>query len=170
MSRLWLARHAEAMPDETGLTEIGRRQAALLGERLAGVGIKRISHSPLARATETATIVGRALPGVPIEVVDELTDSDPTDAPAAAEAMVARFADPSTDELCITHSFQVAWFLRAALEAPAARWAGLNSGNTGLTVLRWAPGRPTVPLVFNDLSHLPPELRWTGFPPDLRLP
>ncbi|WP_250035992.1 phosphoglycerate mutase family protein [Paractinoplanes maris] len=133
MSRLWIARHAEARPDERELSATGRRQAALLGERLAGAGITRISHSPLARAAETASIVAAALPGVPVEVADELTDSDPTDDPAAA----ARFADPSADELCITHSFQVAWFLRAVLEAPAARWAGLNSCNIGLTVLRW---------------------------------
>ena len=170
MSRLWLARHAEAEIDESGLTGAGRRQAALLGERLAGVGITRVSHSPLARAAETASIVGEHLPGVPVEAVDELTDALPTDDPAAADAMVARFADPAADELCITHSFQVAWFVRAVLEAPAARWRGLNSCNTGLTVLRWAPGRPAVPLVFNDVTHLPPGLRWTGFPPELRLP
>ncbi len=54
MSRLWIARHAEALPDESGLSEIGRRQAALLGARLAGVPLSRISHSPQARAVETA--------------------------------------------------------------------------------------------------------------------
>ncbi len=155
-----------------GLSETGRRQAQLLGERLAEAGITRISHSPLARAAETASIVAAALPGVPVEAAEELTDSDPTEDPAAAEAMVARFSDPPADELCITHMFQVGWFVRAVLGAPADRWAALNSANTGVTVLRWSPipGRPVSPLVFNDLTHLPPELRWTGFPPELRLP
>ena len=73
---------------------------------------------------------------MPVGVAPELSDSDPSEEPAAAEAMVARFADPPADELCITHNFQVAWFLRAALEAPTDRWVGLNSGNTGLTELR----------------------------------
>jgi broad specificity phosphatase PhoE len=168
--RLWLARHAEALPDEMGLTDAGRRQAALLGERVAGAGITRVSHSPLARAAETASIVAKFLPGVPVEAVDELTDSIPDDDPAAAEAMVARFADPPADELCITHMYQIGWFVRTALGMPASRWAGLNSCNTGVTVLRWSSGRPVVPLVFNDLTHLPPELRWTGFPPELRVP
>jgi hypothetical protein len=63
----------------------------------------------------------------------------------------------------------VGWFVREVLEAPVARWRGLNSGHTGLTVIRWTAGRAPAPLVFNDLAHLPPELRWTGFPADLRL-
>ncbi|MBM2621746.1 histidine phosphatase family protein [Actinoplanes sp. LDG1-06] len=172
MNRLWLARHAEASIDESGLTAAGRRQAELLGARLADAGITRISHSPLARAAETAAIVAAALPGgVPVVAAEELTDSDPSEDPAAADAMVARFANPPADELCITHNFQVGWFLRAALETPPARWIGLNSCNTGVTVLQWRPGRPgAAPLVFNDLTHLPPELRWTGFPPELSLP
>ncbi|WP_127504915.1 histidine phosphatase family protein [Actinoplanes solisilvae] len=170
MSRLYLARHAEAQPGGMGLTDAGRRQAALLGERLAGAGITRVSHSPLARAAETAAIVARSLPGVTVEAAAELTDSDPGDDPAAAEALVARFTDPPADELCITHMFQIGWFLRAVLAAPADRWSVLNSCNTGLTVLWWSPGRPVVPLVFNDLTHLPAELRWTGFPPEFRVP
>ncbi|MCM4080539.1 histidine phosphatase family protein [Paractinoplanes hotanensis] len=172
MSRLWLARHAEAAPGGMELSATGRRQAELLGERLAGAGITRISHSPLPRAVQTASIVAAALPGVPVVAAEELTDSDPTEDPAAAEAMVARFADPPADELCITHMFQVGWFVRAVLDAPAARWSALNSANTGVTVLRWSatPGVPVSPLVFNDLTHLPPDLRWTGFPPELRLP
>ena len=154
------------------LSATGRRQAELLGARLASAGITRISHSPLPRAVQTAAIVAAALPGVPVVAAEELTDSDPTEDPAAAEAMVARFADPPADELCITHMFQVGWFVRAVLDAPAARWSALNSANTGVTVLRWSttPGVPVSPLVFNDLTHLPPDLRWTGFPPELRLP
>jgi len=34
---LYLVRHAEALPDESGLTERGRRQAVLLGRRLRHV-------------------------------------------------------------------------------------------------------------------------------------
>ena len=166
MSRLWLVRHAEAADEESGLTPAGRQQAALLGARLAGAGITRISHSPLVRAVETARIVGEHLPGVPVEEALELDDLVPPD---GAAAMVARFADPPADELIITHNFQVAWFVREVLGAPPDRWRALNSCNTGLTVIRWAPGRPTVPLVFNDMTHLPPELRWTGFPAELSL-
>jgi broad specificity phosphatase PhoE len=166
VSRLWLARHAEAVPDQSKLSDAGRRQAALLGARLAGAGITRISHGPLPRAVETAQIVAEHLPGVPVEVAAELDDEVP---PAGADAMVARFADPPADELLITHAFQVAWFVREALGAPRERWEFLYSGNTGVTVIRYAAGRPPVPMVFNDMTHLPPELRWTGFSGPFRL-
>ena len=169
MSRLWIARHAEALPDESGLSELGRRQAALLGSRLAGVPLTRISHSPQARAVETARIVALSLPGVPVEVAAELDDTDPSEDPAAAAAMIARFGRPATDELVITHAFQVGWFVRDALEAPASRWVGLNQCNAGLTVLGYRAGRPPSVMVFNDVSHLPADLRWTGFPAELRL-
>ena len=39
------------------LSALGRAQAAALGERLSGEGIRRIVHSPLARAVETAEII-----------------------------------------------------------------------------------------------------------------
>ena len=49
---LYLARHGDA-PGEDTLSPTGRRQAALLGARLAGVPLSSITHSPLTRAVET---------------------------------------------------------------------------------------------------------------------
>jgi probable phosphoglycerate mutase len=170
VNRLWIARHAEAVDDESALSARGRLQALLLGARLAGVPITRISHSPLPRAAETATIVAGALPGVPVAAAPELTDSDPSESPEAAAAMVTRFGRPAADELLITHNFQVAWFVRDALSAPAERWRGLNQCNAALTVIGYREGRPPAVVAFNEMSHLPEELRWTGFPEELRLP
>ena len=46
----------------------------------------------------------------------------------------------------------------------------MNQGNAALTVIRYAPGRPASVLVHNDTRHLiQEELRWTGFPPQLRV-
>ncbi|MEW1723888.1 histidine phosphatase family protein [Streptomyces sp. NPDC093109] len=61
---LYLTRHGEASSDESELTEAGRRQAALLGERLRGVPLAAIHHGPLARAEQTARLVGEQLDGV----------------------------------------------------------------------------------------------------------
>lgn len=44
---------------------------------------------------------------------------------------------------------------------------GLIHANAALTVIRYAPDRPASVLFYNDTGHLPTELRWTGFPPDL---
>ena len=169
---LWIARHAEATADESELSVAGERQATLLGQRLAGVPFAAVGHGPLPRAARTAALVAAHLPGVPVRAAGELDDRIPTEEPAASAAMIARFAGPATTEtheLVITHAFQVAWFVRDALETPAERWRELIAANTGLTVIRYFPnGRQRV-IVFNDLSHLPAELRFTGSPPELRL-
>ncbi|PZG09194.1 histidine phosphatase family protein [Nonomuraea aridisoli] len=183
---LYLARHGEATPDESGLTENGRRQAALLGERLRGVPLDAVHHGPLPRAAETARIAAAHLPGVPVhacepagdyvpyvprrdELPPEAADHylgflarfPPADVrPELAEEAVARFTGPSDEtrhELVVTHNFLIAWLVRHALDAPEARWLGLNHANAALTAIRYAPGRPPALLFFNDRSHLPPE-------------
>ncbi|MFD5027527.1 histidine phosphatase family protein [Streptomyces sp. NPDC058373] len=198
---LYVARHAEATPDESGLTEVGRRQAVLLGERLGGVALAAVHHGPLARAAETARIVCDQVGGVRPQVAEEAGDYLPylperDELPdESADATLARLAgfpaaerepgpgrvraaqalftgpadgDEPRHEFLVTHAFLAAWLVRDALDAPAWRWIGLNHANAGLTVIRYTPGRPAALMLFNDLGHLPEELRWTGFPPELR--
>lgn len=62
---LYLARHGEASPDETALTENGRRQAVLLGERLRSAPLSACCHGPLPRAEQTARLLCDRLDGVP---------------------------------------------------------------------------------------------------------
>jgi serine/threonine-protein phosphatase PGAM5 len=185
---LHVARHGEA--DGT-LTARGREQARLLGERLAGLPLTAISHSPLPRATRTAELIGAFFPGLAVQMVPEVADYVPpvTGAPEPmlaflgdvtaaelaegaqlAEAALKRFAVPAdqdTHELVVTHSFQVTWFVRDALGAPEWRWLTLNAANCALTTILYRDDRPPDLVAFNDMAHLPPELRWTGFPPDL---
>jgi probable phosphoglycerate mutase len=58
---LYLARHGEALPDQSGLTENGRRQAELLGERLRDVRFSAVHHSPQPRAVQTARLISEKL-------------------------------------------------------------------------------------------------------------
>ena len=193
---LYLARHGSA--DAWGeLTDIGRRQAGLLGERLAPLPIDAIRHSPLPRAVATARELARHLPQVPVAAAPELIDHVPyvpspaeTPRPWAAffdgyddaetqaghqlaAALVSRFtASPAhsddSHEVLITHAFQIAWLVRHALEAPPVRWLGLNSANAALTVIEYRTDLPPTIVMFNDMSHLPAALRWPGFPDVLR--
>ncbi|MFI7423838.1 histidine phosphatase family protein [Nonomuraea sp. NPDC049684] len=196
LRRLYLARHGAA--DAFGqLTDDGRRQSALLGERLARMPIGAVWHSPLPRAAESARELARRLPDVPVAEAAELVDHvpyvpAPAETPASwagyfdgfdraeaasgralADALVARFArvpdDPASDvhEVLVTHADQIAWLVRHALDAPPPRWLGLNSANTGLTIIEYRTGLPPTMVMFNDLSHLPAGLRWTGFPRDM---
>jgi serine/threonine-protein phosphatase PGAM5 len=189
---LYLARHGAADPFGE-LTDIGRRQADLLGRRLARVPVGVVWHSPLPRAVASAAELARRLPNVPVAVAAELVDHVPyvparAETPPSwlgffdgyeaaeaahghrlAEALVARFAvapEPGaadTHEVLITHAYPIAWLVRHAIDAPPARWLGLDSANTALTVIEYRPGLPPAIVMFNDLSHLPKELRWTGF-------
>lgn len=186
---LYLVRHGEA--DALGeLTDAGRRQAGLLGGRLAGVPVDAVWHSPLPRATDSAREIARHLPEVPVAVAEELDDHVPYVPPAAempaawtgfldgftaaevaegarlAKALVARFAGPvetaDRHEVLVTHAFQIGWLLRHALDAPPARWLGLNSANAGLTVIEYRDGRPPTIAVFNDLGICPTSCAGPG--------
>ncbi|MFE4261525.1 histidine phosphatase family protein [Streptomyces sp. NPDC056883] len=94
--------------------------------------------------------------------------------PGLARRALEQFTGPvdgeeDRHELVVTHNFLVAWLVRDAMDAPHWRWLGLNHANAALTVIRYAPGRPASVLVSNDMLHLPAELRWTGFPPELHV-
>ncbi|MFI7063885.1 histidine phosphatase family protein [Kribbella sp. NPDC050124] len=199
---LYLARHAEALPDESGLTERGRRQAVLLGRRLQDIPFSTVHHGPLPRAAQTAHLVHEQLKTTPpLEVSEEAGDYVPhvperDELPADSADHLLRFVHQATPEelrhgpelarlalerftgpvdgddvrheLLITHNFLIAWLVRHALDAPAWRWLTLTHCNAALTILRYTPTHPSSILLYNDMHHLPPDLRWTGFPTDLR--
>ncbi|MBN0042555.1 histidine phosphatase family protein [Streptomyces actuosus] len=199
---LYLARHGEASADETTLTERGRRQAVLLGERLRPTPLSAIHHGPLPRAQQTARLIGAQLGAVPLHRSELAGDyiphlpakeelpPDSADAmlgflaqfpeeersrgPVVAREALAAFTGPVAGdrprhELVVTHNFLIGWLVRAALDAPEWRWMGLDHGNAALTVIRYTPGRPSSILCHNDMRHLPADLRWTGFPPELHI-
>ncbi|KOV82441.1 histidine phosphatase family protein [Nocardia sp. NRRL S-836] len=189
---LYVVRHGAADPFGE-LTDVGERQAHLLGRRLAQLPVDAVWHSPLPRAARTARILAEYLPDAAVGEAPELVDHVPhvpTDVPPAwagffdgydpeeaaagarvAEALTARFARPAdteVHEVLVTHAYQVAWLVRDALGAPPARWLAMSCGNTALTVIQhWSGTLPSL-LLYNDMSHLPAELRWTGFGPGTR--
>ncbi|MFK0047682.1 histidine phosphatase family protein [Streptomyces sp. NPDC090741] len=199
---LYLVRHGEASSEESGLTEGGRRQAMLLGQRLRGIPLAAVHHGPLPRAEQTARLIGDQLKNVPLRVSEVAGDYVPympvrEELPAESADFFLRFLAGATEEerengpalarqaldiftgpvdgeedrheLVVTHNFLVAWLVRDAMHAPQWRWLGLNHGNAALTVIRYVPGRPASVLISNDMRHLPPELCWTGFPPEVHI-
>ena len=199
---LYLARHGEASADESGLSENGRRQATLLGQRLRGRPISIVYHGPLPRTTQTARLISEQLDGAALAVseaagdyvpyvpqrdelppdsadyllrfLDQFSAEERERGQALARQAARQFTGPVSGdqerhELVITHNFLVGWLVRQALDAPTWRWLGLNFGNVALTVVRYAPGQVPAILIYNDMRHLPTELSWTGFPPELRV-
>jgi serine/threonine-protein phosphatase PGAM5 len=191
---LYLVRHGEADDDDGVLTETGEQQARSAGQRLRGIPFTAVRHSPLPRAEQTAELIAGYLPGVPIGPSGLLGDYPPplsgTPAPPAAYvdfaagytederadgaelalAAIARYGGPSAADSCeliVTHNFLIGWFVRQALDGPAWRWLGLNQCHAGITIIVYRPDLPPSLVSYNDISHLPPGLRWTGFPPSL---
>jgi broad specificity phosphatase PhoE len=90
LTRLYLVRHADVENPRRvlyghlpgfPLSERGRAQAAEVGRRLRDRGIRRIVHSPLERAAETAEVICQQLPE-PVPLVAE---------PALREAEFSRY-------------------------------------------------------------------------------
>lgn len=173
---------------DPGLTRLGEQQARLLGQRVADVPFDVVRHSPLRRAAQTAQIVAGNRLGLPVTSSELLRDRTPlpaSDQPdtvpppyrpflakvppgdgdpgarhlnAAIEELTAVGADDRC-ELLVTHEFVIGWLVRYALDAPWWRWIGLNSFSCGLTILEIQAGAPPMLVSFNDVGHLPVELR-----------
>jgi probable phosphoglycerate mutase len=122
---LHLTRHGEAGADETSLTDRGRRQATLLGQRLRGVPFDAVHHGPLARTTETAALITAELDGVtthPCEPAGDYLPYLPAREelhPASADrtlAVLASFPAPERE-----HGPRLAREALAHLTGPAAQ-------------------------------------------------
>jgi len=193
---VYLVRHGEqrragAGKSDSGLSEVGREQAHLLGRRLRHVPFAEVHHSRLARATETAEVIAGYLPAVPVHACDRVMDRTPVPSrpqvdqyPERYRARLDAVRDDERDEdagriraavehfgvagesdrheLVITHNFVIGWFVRHALDAPVWRWIGLNQDNCGLTIVQWQTDHPPTLVCFNDVGHIPPELRGEG--------
>jgi serine/threonine-protein phosphatase PGAM5 len=191
---IYLVRHGEHQDAEHGLADgplspRGQRQAELIADRLSGLPLDAVWHSPLLRANETARAIAHRLPSVDPEPTALLFDCVPTgmtdETPAAYEPFFGSVTEAELDagraqmfdavneflvrkpgdvhEVLITHNFVISWFVREVLGAPEWRWMTLNQAHCGLTVIAQKQGRPWTLLTHNDTGHLPFELR-TGIP------
>ena len=104
----------------------------------------------------------------------DVSEDEASRGAALASRAIDLFAGPAEDggdrvEVVVTHAFTIGWLVRHALDAPRWRWWPPTQCHAGLTVIRYAPDGPPTVVVSNDVAHLPPDLRWTGFPDRLRV-
>lgn len=193
---LYLVRHGEAVGGDGELSGVGRQQAVLTGERLSEVPFATIHHSTLPRAKQTAEEIASRLPGVPViasellrecvpsvpaedvmpaEFADYFTGLSPeflaTDGPDQAAAAVETFAGASASDrrdLIVSHGNLIRWFVCHALSTPPSQWLSMADYHCGVTVILYRTDRSPVLVSYNDVGHLPAELRGIEFKPEWR--
>ena len=139
-----LLRRADAQPREEwlgseewrGLSELGRRQAEELVERLAGLSVHRVLSSPSLRCRQTVVPLARSL-GVEVEVLPELAHG------AGLGRLRPLLLDEATDGAVFCTHREVLQTLFAELSggsvpaqvAPAASWTLLTGPDVALAPL-----------------------------------
>uniref|UniRef100_A0A668AD91 Serine/threonine-protein phosphatase PGAM5, mitochondrial n=1 Tax=Myripristis murdjan TaxID=586833 RepID=A0A668AD91_9TELE len=165
------------------LTPLGREQAELTGQRLAALGLKYdvLIHSSMARATETANIISRHLPGVelvscdllregaPIEPVPPVTHWKPDavqyhEDGARIEAAFRRYihrASPKQKEdsyeIIVCHANVIRYFVCRALQFPAEGWLRMGLNNGSITWLTIRPSGRVALRTLGDSGFMPPD-------------
>jgi broad specificity phosphatase PhoE len=187
---LFLVRHGQyakdsALPGDSdgSLTALGREQATLAAERLAGLPAATIHHSTLRRAIETAAIIATRLPGAPLHPSPLLRECIPSIPPGfeslfthfppervardglqAEEAFATYFAPPPDDaddqhEVIVCHGNLIRFLVCRVLGAPRDAWIHTDIQLCGISeVTIGGPHRITLER-HNDVGHLPPHLR-----------
>ncbi|KAM4746363.1 serine/threonine-protein phosphatase PGAM5, mitochondrial isoform 1-T1 [Anableps anableps] len=165
------------------LTPLGREQAELTGQRLAALGLKYdvLIHSSMTRATETAHIISKHIPGVelvscdllregaPIEPVPPVTHWKPDavqyhEDGARIEAAFRRYihrADPKQKEdsyeIIVCHANVIRYFVCRALQFPPEGWLRMGLNNGSITWLTIRPSGRVALRTLGDAGFMPPD-------------
>ena len=176
---LYFVRHGQyertdEHPDGT-LTELGRRQAEALAERIQDLPLDSIWSSTMYRAEETAQVIADLhFPHLEVQRSTLLREkifpcdrsywhnaSDSFRAPEdRLERIAARWLRRSNrerHELLVCHGNLIRAILTHVLEHDVEQWIRMVTHNCGLTrVACWDDGRVSV-VSFNETSYLPDE-------------
>jgi len=186
-----LVRHGQYVYNEGDsfkvLTDLGRRQAALTGERLKSLGIKftNLVASTMTRAQETASLIYEELQqqggveksqcsllreGAPYPLEPKSSVWNPLDKTffkdnprieGAFRKYIHR-ADPKqtedTYDLLVCHSNVIRYFVCRSLQFPPEGWGRMNIAHCGLTWLTIRPNGRVSLRGLGDIGHLPPNL------------
>ncbi|XP_062508941.1 serine/threonine-protein phosphatase PGAM5, mitochondrial-like isoform X2 [Corticium candelabrum] len=164
------------------LTELGRSQATLTGQRLKEFDkpYTRLVVSTLTRARETTNIICGFLPDVSVETCEMLAEGAPChpEPPshnwkpehyffqdgARIEAAFRKFfyradVDQKEDsyEIFVGHSNVIRYFVCRALQLPPESWLRISLANCSVTRLTIRPSGRVSLQSLGDAGHLPPD-------------
>lgn len=167
-----------------GLSALGRQQSRLLAKRLAGLPVKPrlLVTSDLARARETADVIGSALSIRPEQdtLLAECTPpssrpgldqkQDPKEMAACLANLEAAWAkyfqaspERDTHDILVCHGNVIRWFVSRALANDVRHWTSLDIANASVTVIAVRPDGTTRLVLYSDVGHLPVDKQtWAG--------
>ncbi len=164
---LYIARHGESLGntgEDTGhdpfLSEKGRIQASLLGERMKNKRLDAVFSSPLIRAVQTAQATAdqhnlkvNVLPDC-FEVEDGETQEE---AYKRAKDIIKRLREQFTEDeriIVFAHGTFNNYLTNAAIGFPVRDDFNFCQENTGLTCIKFMPDGKTKIEFANDYCHL----------------
>ncbi|XP_050437193.1 serine/threonine-protein phosphatase PGAM5, mitochondrial-like isoform X2 [Adelges cooleyi] len=169
---------------ERQLTELGRKQALLTGERLSALKLPwtSIAQSTMTRAMETCSLIQKHLPGdIPVSSTDLLREGAPIppDPPhprwkpddyefyqegAQIEAAFRKFfhrAPPEQTEdsyeIIVCHANVIRYFVMRALQLPPEAWLRLSLDHASITSLAIPPGGHVILFNYSNSGYMPPD-------------
>lgn len=173
--------------EERYLTDLGKSQATMTGMRLADLGLPYnfILHSNMSRAIETANLISKHLPQIPMLPSDAiLREGGPCD----PEPRVGRYPDTirftegarieaafrkyfhraessqkeDSYEIIVCHANVIRYFVCRALQFPPEAWLRMSLKHASLTWLTIRPdGRVSI-RGLGEAGHLKPEMLTTS--------
>ncbi|XP_068109305.1 serine/threonine-protein phosphatase PGAM5, mitochondrial-like [Hyperolius riggenbachi] len=182
---IFLVRHGQYQinaetDSEKVLTELGREQASLTGQRLAALGYKydHIIYSTLTRAKETSEIIGRHLDGVQRTGSDLLQEGYPIcpdppesrwipdlfyfEAGPRIEAAFRNFihrADPDQKEdsyeIIVCHDNVIRYLVCRSLQLPPEAWLRMDLHHGSITELQIRPNGNVSLRKLGDAGYMP---------------
>jgi len=168
---------------ETGLTPLGRKQAAVLGKRLNSISATSIHSSDMRRAVETAQAIEKYFPKLPIQQTPLLRECVPSIPPLKArlpyfqklskseirqcksnlDKVYDRFFKPARGadktHFIVCHGNVIRYLLCKMLQAAPEAWVHMDIQNCGMSTVVIEPQWSMYLLYHNDVAHLPKGVR-----------
>ena len=189
MRTLYLIRHGQYDHDDDRDPDIGKAivplgiaQSRLVAGRLKSLPVKMNSliSSTMTRARQTAMIINQDFQELELQQTrlirectpptwreDIMDEEDPEELKICTDKLDVAFSQyfiPSPDEedrndIIVCHGNVIRYFATKVLKVETMSWLQMTTGNCGLTVVRIKPDGSMKLVSFNDMGHIPPNLR-----------
>jgi serine/threonine-protein phosphatase PGAM5 len=186
---LYLIRHGQYDHDDDrdpdigkALVPLGIAQSKLVAGRLNSLPAKMSSliSSTMTRARQTAMIINQDFPELELHQTrlirectpptwreDIMDGEDPEELKNCTDNLDAAFSkyfipspgEEDRNDIIVCHGNVIRYFVTKILKVETMSWLQMTTGNCGLTVVRIKPDGSMKLVSFNDMGHIPPNLR-----------